>query len=97
MFHVKRRKENKERMNTLKSKTKEVKNIRDLQKQSLEKSTDDYMVGLYNGLEMATAILENREPEFIDLVKEPPVIPVIEEEEKVGRTTFSGVRRVCKK
>ena len=50
MFHVKCRKENKERMNTLKSKTKEVKNIRELQKQSLEKSTDDYMVGLYNGL-----------------------------------------------
>ena len=82
-------------MNTLKSKTKEVKNIRDLQKQSLEKSTDDYMVGLYNGLEMATAILENREPEFLDLVKEPQVIE--NEEEKIGRTTFSGVRRVNKK
>ena len=77
-------------MNTLKSKTKEVKNIRDLQKQSLEKSTDDYMVGLYNGLEMATAILENREPEFIDVVKEPPVI---EEEEQTGRTVANGIRR----
>ena len=84
-------------MNTLKSKTKEVKNIRDLQKQSLEKLTDDYMVGLYNGLEMATAILETREPEVLDIVKEPPVIEVIEEEEKIGRTAFSGVRRVCKK
>ena len=91
MFHVKRRKENKGRMNTLKSKTKEVKNIRDLQKQSLEKSTDDYMVGLYNGLEMATAILENREPEFLDLVKEPPVIEG--EEEQTGRTIASGIRR----
>lgn len=79
------------KMNTLKSKTKEVKNIRDLQKQSLEKSTDDYMVGLYNGLEMATAILENREPEFIDLVKEPPVIE--SEEEQTGRTIASGIRR----
>lgn len=79
------------KMNTLKSKTKEVKNIRDLQKQSLEKSTDDYMVGLYNGLEMATAILENREPEFIDLVKEPPVIE--NEEEQTGRTIASGIRR----
>lgn len=94
MFHVKRRKENIHRMNTLRSKTKEVKNIRDLQKQSLEKSTDDYMVGLYNGLEMATAILEGREPEFLTCVKEPPVIG---EEEKIGRTTFSGVRRVNKK
>ena len=40
------------------------------------------MVGLYNGLEMATAILENREPEFLDLVKEPPVIE--NEEEQTG-------------
>ena len=91
MFHVKRGKENRERMNTLRSKTKEVKNIRDLQKQSLEKSTDDYMVGLYNGLEMATAILENREPEFLDLVKEPPVIE--NEEEQAGRTVANGIRR----
>ena len=91
MFHVKRRKENIHRMNTLKSKTKEVRNIRDLQKQSLEKSTDDYMVGLYNGLEMATAILENREPEFLDVIKEPPVIE--KEEEQTGRTIASGIRR----
>ena len=91
MFHVKRRKENIHRMNTLKSKTKEVKNIRDLQKQSLEKSTDDYMVGLYNGLEMATAILEGREPEFLTCVKEPPVIE--NEEEQTGRTVANGIRR----
>lgn len=91
MFHVKRRKENKEKMNTLRSKTKEVKNIRDLQKQSLEKSTDDYMVGLYNGLEMATAILEGREPEFLTCVKEPPVIE--NEEEQTGRTVANGIRR----
>lgn len=91
MFHVKRRKENIHRMNTLKSKTKEVKNIRDLQKQSLEKSTDGYMVGLYNGLEMATAILEGREPEFLTCVKEPPVIE--NEEEQTGRTVANGIRR----
>lgn len=78
-------------MNKLKSKTNEVKNIRDLQKQSLEKSTDDYMVGLYNGLEMATAILENREPVFLDIVKEPPVIE--KEEERTGRTIASGIKR----
>ena len=91
MFHVKRGKENRERMNTLRSKTKEVKNIRDLQKQSLEKSTDDYMVGLYNGLEMAIAILEGREPEFLTCVKESPVIE--NEEEQAGRTVANGIRR----
>lgn len=78
-------------MNTLKSKTNEVKNIRDLQKQSLDKLTDDYMVGLYNGLEMATAILENREPEFLACVKEPPVIE--KKEEQTGRTIASGIKR----
>lgn len=91
MFHVKRRKENTERMNTLRSKTKQVKDIRDLQKQSFEKSTDDYMVGLYNGLEMAVAIMENREPVFLDCVKEPPVIE--KKEEQAGRTVTSGIRR----
>ena len=93
MFYVKRRKENRERMNTLRSKTKEVKNIRDLQKQSLEKSADDYMVGLYNGLEMATAILEGRGPEFLACVKEPEAV---EREEKKGRTIASGKRVIRK-
>lgn len=91
MFHVKRRKENIERMNTLRSKIKQVKDIIDLQKQSLEKSTDDYMVGLYNGLEIASAILEGREPEFLTCVKEPPVIE--NEEEQTGRTVANGIRR----
>jgi hypothetical protein len=95
MFHVKRGKENRERMNTLRSKTKQVKDIRDLQKQSFEKSTDDYMVGLYNGLEMATAILEGREPVFVSKLNETQVIDKTdEEEEKTGRTVFSGVRKV---
>ena len=78
-------------MNTLRSKTKQVKDIRDLQKQSLEKSADDYMVGLYNGLEMAVAIMENREPVFLDCVKEPPVIE--KKEEQTGRTIASGIKR----
>lgn len=51
-------------MNTLRSKTKQVKEVRDLQKQSLEKLTDDYMVGLYNGLEMSTAIWKEESQNF---------------------------------
>lgn len=74
-----------------KKRVKELKRIRELQRQALETDTDDYMVGLYNGLEMATAILENREPEFLDIVKEPPVIEG--EEEQTGRTIASGIRR----
>lgn len=74
-----------------KKRVKELKRIRELQRQALETDTDDYMVGLYNGLEMATAILENREPEFLDIVKEPPVIE--NEEEQTGRTVATGIRR----
>lgn len=77
-----------------KSKTKQIKKIKEIQKQNIDRTKDDYMVGIYNGLELAVAILENREPEFRATVKEQPVI---EGEEKIGRTTFSGVRRVCKK
>lgn len=80
-------------MNTLRSKTKQVKDIRDLQKQSLEKLPDDYMVGLYNGLEMAVAILENREPEFEACVREPKVV---EQEKGIGRTIASGKRVIRK-
>lgn len=74
-----------------KKRVKELKRIRELQRQALETDTDDYMVGLYNGLEFAVAILENREPEFLDIVKEPPVIE--NEEEQTGRTVANGIRR----
>lgn len=80
-------------MNTLRSKTKQVKGIRDLQKQSLEKSADDYMVGLYNGLEMAVAIMESREPDFEACVREPEVVG---QEKEIGRTIASGKRVIRK-
>ena len=81
-------------MNTLKGKTKEVKRIRDLQEKSLETSQDDYMVGLYNGLELSLAILESREPEFLTCTTKEP--EVIEQEEKRGRTIASGKRVIRK-
>lgn len=77
-------------MNTLRSKTKQVKEVRDLQKQSLEKLTDDYMTGLYNGLELAVAIMENRKPVYLSCIKEPEQIENIEKQE-VGRTCYNGV------
>jgi len=39
----------------------DIKNMRDIQKDNL---IDGYMVGLYNGLELALATIENREPIF---------------------------------
>lgn len=75
-------------LNILRTKTKQIKQIRDLQKNTVDVTPDDYMTGLYNGLEIAVAILERREPEFLNCVREPKVI---EKTEEVGRTVASGV------
>lgn len=77
-------------LNVLRTKTKQLKSIKDLQEQSLNRSQDDYMIGLYNGLELSVAMMENREPVFLDCVREPKVI---EKTEEVGRTVASGVIR----
>lgn len=75
----------------LKTRVKEVKKIRKIQEKTIETNADDYMIGLFNGLEMAVAILENREPEFIVTTKEPKVVE--HEEEQYGRTIASGIKR----
>lgn len=75
-----------------KKRVKELKRIRELQRHALEIDTDDYMIGLYNGLEFAVAIMEDREPVFETTVsKETEVIE--REEEQIGRTIASGIRR----
>lgn len=74
----------------LKTRVKEVKKIRKIQEKTIETNADDYMIGLYNGLEMAVAILENREPEFRTTVKEPKIV---EHEEQSGRTIASGIKK----
>lgn len=80
-------------MKTLKAVKTDIRGIRELQKQSMEKEKDDYMVGLYNGIEMVLAIMENREPEFEACVREPEVI---EQEKEIGRTVASGKRVIRK-
>lgn len=72
-----------------KKRVKELKRIRELQRQALETDTDDYMVGLYNGLEFAVAIMEDREPVFETTVAKET--DVIEHEEEKGRTVKSGI------
>lgn len=72
-----------------KKRVKELKRIRDLQKQALETDADDYMVGLYNGLEFAVAIMEDREPVFETIISKET--EVIEHEEEKGRTVKSGI------
>ena len=44
-----------------KERLKNIKEIKNVQKKNL---TDDYMVGIYNGMELALAIMENREPVY---------------------------------
>ena len=68
----------------------ELKRIKEVQEQSLKAEHDDYMIGLYNGLELAVAIMENRKPVYLSCIKEPEQIENIEKQE-VGRTCYNGV------
>lgn len=68
----------------------ELKRIKDVQEQSLKAEHDDYMIGLYNGLELAVAIMENRKPVYLSCTKEPEQIENVEKQE-VGRTCYNGI------
>ena len=68
----------------------ELKRVKNVQEQSLKAEHDDYMIGLYNGLELAVAIMENRKPVYLSCIKEPEQIDNIEKQE-VGRTCYNGV------
>ena len=73
------------------NKINKIKQIKELQKQNIENNKyNEYMVGVYNGIEIALAMLENREPVFVDVIKESTTIEKIEQ---IGRTVSSGVRR----
>lgn len=55
-------------------------------------STDEYMTGLYNGLELALSILENREPQF--RMHDKKEVEILEEQKgEVKRTIEHGVKR----
>lgn len=68
----------------------ELKRVKDVQEQSLKGVHDDYMIGLYNGLELAVAIMENRKPVYLSCIKEPEQIENVEKQE-AGRTCYNGV------
>lgn len=73
-------------------KLEEIKILKNVQENNLE---DDYMVGLYNGMELAIAILENRKPKYKSCVNKTEVIET-KEKKQTGRTLFSGERRIGK-
>lgn len=68
-------------------KTDEIRRIKQMQEQNI---TDEYTVGIYNGIEMCLAILENREPEFKTVEKKTEIK---EAEEENRRTIASGIIR----
>ena len=62
------------------NKTKKIKQIKELQKQNIENNKhDEYMVGVHNGIEISLAILENREPIFVNVLKEPTTTEKVEQ------------------
>lgn len=71
-----------------KRKKKEIERLKTMQKPQVN---DDYSCGLYNGLELASAVLDGRVPVFEDFTREPRVVKG--EEKKPGRTAYSGVRK----
>ena len=54
--------------NNFKDIIKVVKEISQIQKDNTQ-SHDEYMVGLYNGLELALSYMEEREPVYIKVTK----------------------------
>ena len=63
--------------------------LKEMQEQNI---TDDYSCGLHNGLELALAVVEDREAECKTYETEPVNIETKEEQE-TGRTIASGIRR----
>lgn len=70
------------------SKIKELERLKQIQKQTVETDKTEYSAGLYNGIELALAVLQNREPNYLNIEKEPEVK---EQKEQKGRTIASGV------
>lgn len=65
--------------------------IRMLKEMQVQNITDDYSCGLHNGLELALAVVEDREPEFKTYETEPVNIES-KEEKGIGRTVASGIK-----
>lgn len=74
-------------------KLEQIKTLKNVQENNLE---DDYMIGLYNGMELAVAILEDRKPVYKSCVNKTKVIETNETKQSKGRTVFSGERRIKK-
>lgn len=72
------------KLKTIKS---SIKQLKGMQEQNIG---DDYSCGIYNGIELCMAIIEEREPVFATYDSEPVNI---EQSEKLERTVASGIIR----
>ena len=70
-----------------KTKKTEIERLKTNQEQNIN---DDYTLGIYNGLELALSVLENRKPEFKIIENEVKVIEGNEERNN-GRTIANGI------
>ena len=75
-------------------KLEQIKTLKNVQEQ--QNLEDDYMVGLYNGMELAVAILEDRKPVYKSYVNKTELIETNKDKQKAGRTAFSGERKLNK-
>lgn len=73
-----------------KEKIDKIREVKNIQGRSL---TDSYQVGLYNGIELALAILEDRDAEYQTVI--PDLKEQAEEQKETkGRTVATGVRKL---
>ena len=68
----------------------DVKKLKETQRQAV---IDKYSCGMYNGMELVIAIMEDREPVYLHL---PEQEQRVVEEPKKGRTIASGKRVIRK-
>lgn len=52
------------KLQLLELRVQQLKETLEVQSKEVNVDTTDYMIGLYNGLELAVAIIDNRTPEF---------------------------------
>ena len=74
-------------------KLEQIKILKNVQENNLD---DNYMVGLYNGMELAVSILEDRKPKYKSCINKTEVIETKETKQSKGHTVFSGERRISK-
>ena len=77
------------------TKIKNVKTLRDMCIENANASKDDYSVGVANGVELALALLEKREPSLIYTQANTRTVTAenAAKEPQRGRTVASGIRR----